>query len=163
MLSLHHPIQKWHIILALFTSMQTKYISKRIVFKRDTDSLHLLHFALTIWASRRSNLQNVVPIRGLSHDTIMSRWCLYSKYTVGCLVFTIPLALLSTVKPVLVAPAVVKSIKAIFNEVSIQQVRKNYMRKNYINKNAHCKSKPAPHAEFFTDVLLVCKCVISTT
>ena len=58
-------------------------------------------------------------IQGLSHDTIMFRWCLYPKYTVGCLVFTIPLALLSTVKSVLVAPAVVKSVKAILDEVSI--------------------------------------------
>ena len=85
------PSKKLHITFILFASMCTTYISTWLVLSSNKDSLHLLHFALIVCAWRQSTPSNAVPIQDLTHDNIMFMWCLKPKYTVGCLVFTIPL------------------------------------------------------------------------
>ena len=79
-----------HITFILFASACTTYVSTLLVFSSDTDSLHLLHFVLIICAWRQSVPSNDVLIWDLIHNSITFRQCYYPKYTVGCLVFTIP-------------------------------------------------------------------------
>ena len=47
---LNTPSQKFHITFILFASICNAYVYTRLVFSSDTDFLHLLHYALIIFA-----------------------------------------------------------------------------------------------------------------